>query len=99
MKKSKVYFEELKEALESKNEESINKKIVSVFNDIFIKEIPEIIEMRRAESDSAMKAIFREQNQKWNSICNKCESIGCNVLKRDAIKNIVEKDVLHGEAL
>lgn len=99
MKKAKEYFEEMKIAFDSKDEEIMKAATVRIFKEFFNKEIPELIESRNAKSDSAMKAIFREQNQKWNSLCDKCEAYGWNVLLRDAIKQIVEEKVLHGSLL
>lgn len=99
VKKSKVYFQELKEVYDAGDEENISSKVVSIFKEFFFEEIPELRKIRNAKSDSSMIAIFKEQNQKWNSLCDKCISDGFEILKRDAIKIMVEEDILHGGTL
>lgn len=97
MKKSKEYFTEMKEALDTLDEKIIQEKVVSIFKEFFYVEISELIKTRNAVSNSAGMAIFREQNQKWNSLCDKCEAVGCTFLKRDAIKILVEKKITDGK--
>jgi len=84
MKKAKHYWSDLKPVFESgdmvKAKEAIGTAVKSI-----ILEIDEIIKMRNAKLNSAMVAIIKDQDKKWNSVVNKSEDAGYKWLKRDVV--------------
>lgn len=94
MKKAKEYFLELKEVLDTKKQYEIDKKIIEIFNEFLITEMTELIETRKAKSDQAMMSIAAEQNRKWNSLCDKVETYGFNLLVRDGFSKCFKNLVL-----
>ena len=81
MKKAKEYYKEILEAEKTKDKSKIDLKVKEVFKN-FVLEIKELRDMRNVSTDQGLMAIIKEQNNKWNALCNKCI-----YLKRDAIKD------------
>lgn len=65
MKKAKEYAQLI---LDAKTEDEINLAIRQIANDM-VEEIKEVSVARNVQSTKALKAIIKEQNQKWNAIC------------------------------
>lgn len=98
MKKSKEYFSELKEVFKTNSEQEIKAKTVEIFKQFINVEIPELAEMRHVQTEAALQSIIDEQNRKWNSLCDKCEEIGVDILIRDAVKACTAKvDLFKGD--
>ena len=83
MKKAIDYYKELKPALEGSDIDLLKDEIRKMCKSLFA-EVSEIAEMRKAKTDGAYLAIIKELNMKWNSICNKAEKDGINILVKDA---------------
>ena len=79
MKKAKDYYKEILVVESFGDIEKIKSKIKDVLKD-FILEIRELADIRNVSTDAGLLSIIKEQNNKWNALCNKCE-----YLTRDAI--------------
>lgn len=92
MKKAKEYYSDIKPIFEGTDCKAIKEASSKVFKAL-IYEIEDIIKMRKAKSNSAMKAIIEEQNNKWNSICRKAEKDGMKYLNENSIKEYMYRDL------
>lgn len=57
----------------------------------FVAEISTIAEMRNSYSESSIKAILREQDQKWKSFCRIINSKSNVELKEDGFSELLKK--------
>ena len=97
MKKSKEYFSEIKEVVNGDCPDKVAEKVTDIFREIINVEISELAGMRNVSTDPGIIAIIEELNKKWNSICDKCETIGIDWLIRDAVKKTTDKVLSEGK--
>ena len=79
--KAKEYYEKYLIGLTPENEKEKMWELITAF----LAEVVEIQKTRQAKSNSALIAIFREQNQKWNALCKYDSN-----LKRDGFIEVVK---------
>lgn len=59
-----------------------------------LREVGEVSENRHAKSESAIGAILKEMNQKWNAICSLYEKkYGGSPLKRNGFKEFIKTKI------
>jgi hypothetical protein len=91
LKKAKDYAEQLKKC--GNDTETIRKEINSIVLEM-IQEIGELSKSRNIKTNSALKSIILEQDQKWKSLCNKVNTPDSLIeLKRDGFINGLKKAV------
>lgn len=91
VKKAKEYFQEIKPLLDSNDFAGIKIKASEIIKEMVSEDIPFLAEQRGIRTQSALSAIEEQVNRKWNSLCDKCELYGKNVLKKDAVKRLCEE--------
>lgn len=84
MKKAKEYYKEILEVELLNDTDKLTRKCRDVLKE-FVYEIRELSEVRNVSTDIGILAIVKEQNNKWNALCNKCE-----YLTRDAINSFTD---------
>ncbi|WP_407450030.1 hypothetical protein [Fibrobacter sp.] len=84
--KAKDYFEKYEERIMKKDADSI--KALEDMVEEFCIETEKLIEDRHIKLVGGMVGVMKEQNQKWNALCNLfVKKHGTSVLKRDVLKN------------
>jgi len=87
MKKAKEYYKEIVEVESLNDIEKLKTKCKDTLKD-FIYEIKELAKNRNVSTDDGLFAIVKEQNNKWNALCNRCE-----YLTPDAINSFTDSVV------
>ena len=84
--KAKDYFEKYEERIMKKDAHSI--KALEDMVEEFCVETEKLIKDRHIKLVGGMVGVMKEQNQKWNALCNLfVKKHGISVLKRDVLKN------------
>jgi len=67
--KAKEYYEKYKGIVASSTEEEIKEVTYQLFCEIS-KETVKVFDARGGKTNAALIAVLKEQNQKWNAVCN-----------------------------
>lgn len=90
--KAKEYFEKYEERIMKKNAETV--EAIREMVDEFLAEAEKLIEERHVKLVSGLVGVYKQQNQKWNALCEMfIKKHGTSVLKRDALKFFVIEQV------
>lgn len=90
--KAKDYFEKYEERIMKKDADTA--KACEDMVEEFCAETEKLIEDRHIKLIGGMVGVMKEQNQKWNALCNLfVKKHGFSVLKRDALKNLWIKNM------
>lgn len=57
------------DAIMLKDKEIFNKKLSSVFEEVVIKDVEELRKLRNVQYDAGLVGVFKDQRQKYASIC------------------------------
>ena len=90
--KAKDYFEKYEERIMKGNNDSCEavEEMLEEFGD----ETEKLIDDRHIKLVGGMVGVMKEQNQKWNALCNLfAKKYGASVLKRDALKIMWIKNI------
>ena len=92
--KAKEYFEKYEDLLiHATNDQAYKDSSFNVFMD-FSKESTDVIESRKAKKNTAVIAVMKEQNDKWNSLCRLFEKkYGFSPLIKDGFKTFWNRKI------
>ena len=96
MKKAKDYVKEItdcyNESIKSGSDNVFIGKMQEVFMSIAFTEVKEMKELRGVKTDNGIKPIFKEQRNKYISICREVNKVAkCNLLVDKDFDNVIQE--------
>jgi hypothetical protein len=95
MKKAKEYASELlvvyADAAMQENWQLFTKKLSDVFMDVAVSEVQELLKMRNISTDNGLIPIFKEQRQKYGSICKTVNGVKPDLLSITDFDEVIKE--------
>lgn len=95
MRKSKEIANEIcvvyADAIMQDNWKLFTKKISDVFLEVAVNEVQELRKMRNVSTDSGLIPIFKEQRQKYNSICKVVNTVKSDLLSVTDFDEVIKE--------
>lgn len=93
MKKAKEYAKEFEVFISSPKMtgDKINSEIVRIFNEFQLHTM-EIAKVRNVQTSRGICNVLKEQNIKWNAMCDRLEAKDINCFKKDGFKRLAVKE-------
>lgn len=95
MKKAKEHANEIlvvySDAVAKENQQLFTKKMSDVFMAVAVTELKELCKMRNVSTDNGLIQVFKEQRQKYGSICKIVNSVKPNLLSITDFDEVIKK--------
>lgn len=95
IKKAKEHASELvlvyADAVMQENWQLFANKLSDVFMAVAVNEVKELMEMRNVSTDNGMKSIFKEQRQKYGSICKIVNGVKSDLLSITDFDEVIKE--------
>lgn len=95
MRKSKEIANEIcvvyADAIIQENRQLFTKKISDVFTEVAVKDVQELCQMHNVKTDNGLIPIFKEQRQKYNTICKVVNTVKSDLLSVTDFDEVIKE--------